>query len=179
MELHKTSERGLCAHLTKQELSAYKLTFDELHRRDARTEALIRTVLTRAEKTLGWALPPRGKLFVDILPAANGDTVLFLTAQPAPTRYRVKKQPFTLLCRAENADTLLDILQRLQSPPFADAVCRLYRDESACFLQVSFPAASALRIGRTALSEYGEVFLCDERTQAYLHEYAVFIGKVP
>ena len=148
MELHKTSARGLCAHLTKQELSAYKLTFDELHRRGARTEALIRTVLTRAEKTLGWALPPRGKLFVDILPG-------------------------------ENADTLLDILQRLQSPPFADAVCRLYRDESACFLQVSFPAASALRIGRTALSEYGEVFLCDERTQAYLHEYAVFIGKVP
>ena len=162
MELHKTSARGLCAHLTKQELSAYKLTFDELHRRDARTEALIRTVLTRAEKTLGWALPPRGKLFVDILPAANGDPVLFLTARPAPTRYRVKKQPFTLLCRTASR-----------------AVCRLYRDETAYFLQVSFPAANALRTGRAALAEYGEVLLCDERAQAYLHEYAVFIGKTP
>lgn len=179
MELHKTSARGLCAHLTKQELSAYKLTFDELHRRDARTEALIRTVLTRAEKTLGWALPPRGKLFVDILPAANGDTVLFLTARPAPTRYRVKKQPFTLLCRTASPDALLAVLRRLQSPPFSRAVCRLYRDETAYFLQVSFPAANALRTGRAALAEYGEVLLCDARAQAYLHEYAEFIGKAP
>ncbi|MGN0520766.1 MAG: hypothetical protein ACI4LB_08515 [Candidatus Fimenecus sp.] len=179
MELHKTSEHGLCAHLSKQELSAYQLTFDELRRQDTRTEALIGAILTRAEKTLGWALPPRGKLFVDALSGTHGDTILFLTARTAPTRYRVKKQPFTLLCRTASSDTVLAVLRRLQSPPFADAVCRLYRDETAYFLQISFPAANALRAGRAALAEYGEVFACDAQTQAYLCEYAVFIGKAP
>ncbi|MGN0572235.1 MAG: hypothetical protein ACI4K9_08660 [Candidatus Fimenecus sp.] len=179
MELHKTSERGLYAHLSKQELSAYQLTFDELNPQDARTEALIGAILTRAEKTLGWALPPRGKLFVDALPGTHGDTILLLTARTAPTRYRVKKQPFTFLCRTASSDTVLAVLRRVQSPPFSDAVCRLYRDESVYFLQVSFPTADALRAGRAALAEYGEVCACDARTQAYLHEYAVLIDTAP
>ena len=68
LEIHKTSADGLYAHLSKQELSAYQLTFDELHPQDTRTEALIGAILTRAEHTLGWALPPHGKLWVDALP---------------------------------------------------------------------------------------------------------------
>lgn len=172
MELHKTSDRGLYVHLSKQELSAYRLTFDELSPQDTRTELLIGTILTRAEKTLGWVKPPHGKLCVDALPTAHGGTLLLLTAQTEKTRYRVKKQPFTLLCRAENTDTLLDILQRLQSPPFTDAACRLFCDKTAYFLLVSFTAAKSLRAGRAALAEYGDVHACNAHCEAYLREYA-------
>lgn len=179
MEIHKTSADALYAHLSKQELSAYRLTFDELHRQDTRTEALIGAILTRAEHTLGWVLPPHGKLWIDALPVSNGGTILFLTARRTPTRYRVKKQPFAILCRIESPDTVLSVLRRLQSPPFLSAVCRLYRDKSAYLLQIVFPAATALRVGRAALAEYGEVTACDAVKDAYLQEYADFIGTAP
>lgn len=179
MEIHKTSADGLYAHLSKQELSAYQLTFDELHCRDTRTEALIGAILTRAEHTLGWALPPHGKLWVDALPVSHGGTILFLTAHRTPTRYRVKKQPFALLCRVETPNTVLSILRRLQSPPFSDAVCRLYRGTDAYFLQTVFPAPTALRAGRAALAEYGDVTAFDATKDAYLQEYTDFIGTAP
>lgn len=179
MELHKTSDRGLYAHLSKQDLSAYKLTFDELNPRDERTETLIGAILTRAEQTLGFEKPPRGRLFVDALPTAHGGTLLFLSTR-RQTRYRIKKQPFFLLCRTESTDNLLDLLRRLKAPPFISTAYRLYRDKNGYILRISFKTLQTLRAGRIALSEYGEVFAPDARTQAYLHEYAeLLIRKVP
>ncbi len=172
MELHKTSDCGLYAHLTKQDLSAYRLTFEELNPKDERTEALVGAILTRAEKTLGWTLPKPGRLRVDALPTAHGGTLLILTARTAKTRYRVKKQPFLLLCRLADTDAVLSFLRRVQGPPFQNADCRLYRDSTAYVLCVSLPAASALRAVRTALSEYGTVFPVNAYTQSYLREYA-------
>lgn len=176
MELHKTSDCGLYAHLTKQDLSAYRLTFEELNPKDERTEALVGAILTRAEKTLGWTLPKLGKLRVDALPTAHGGTLLILTARTAKTRYRVKKQPFTLLCRFADADTVLSLQRRVQSPPFQNADCRFYRDSTAYVLCVSLTAASSLRAVRTALSEYGTVFPVNAYTQSYLREYATEIS---
>ncbi len=181
MELHKTSERGLYAHLTKQELSAYRLTFEELNPKDERTEALVGAILTRAERTLGWTLPQSGKLRVDALPTAQGGMLLILTARTAKTRYRVKKQPFVLLCRFSDANAVLSLLYRVQSPPFQNADCRLYRDSTAYVLRVSLPTVFALRAGRTALSEYGTILAATPLTEAYLREYTeeIRLRKAP
>lgn len=173
MQIHKTSAHALCARLTRQELSAYRLTFDELCAHDARTEALIRAVLTRAEQRLGWALPPRGKLLVDALPSPNGGTTLLLTASTKPTRYRVKKQPFSLICRVSTADTLLSLLRRIKLAPFAGASFMLYRYKDEYFLLVAFRTPNDLPSGRNALLEFGDVFDGSDRAQAYLQEYAV------
>lgn len=179
MELHKTSDCGLYANLSRQDLSAYELTFDTLDPQDERTETLIRAILTQAEQTLGFAKPPRGNLFVDALPTAHGGTLLFLSTR-RQTRYRVKKQPFTLLCRVDGANALLALLHRLKTPPFSHAGYRLYRDTDRYILHISFPASQALRAGRAALTEYGDVFACDAHTQAYLQEYAeLLIRKAP
>lgn len=179
MELHKTSDCGLYASLSRQDLSAYELTFDTLNPQDERTETLIRAILTQAEQTLGFAKPPRGNLFVDALPTAQGGTLLFLSTR-RQTRYRVKKQPFALLCRVDGANTLLALLRRLKTPPFAHAGYRLYRDTDRYILHIAFPASQALRAGRAALAEYGDVFACDTLTQAYLQEYTeLLIRKVP
>ena len=81
MELHKTSAAVLLAALTREELSAYSLSFEELAADNAQTARVVREILHCARRTLDFAVPARRRLRIDVLPEPGGGCIFLFTAR--------------------------------------------------------------------------------------------------
>lgn len=169
MELHKTSAHALYAHLSKEELSRHRLTFADLQKESSRTKRLIRCILSAAQTTLGFSLPPNGALRIDALEHTDGGLALLLTAKEKTPRQTAGVR--TLVCRSDNEADLLALFARLQHPPFHKLHCTLYRLHTGYCLQLRFTSPQQAAQARAFLAEYCTVEAGKAPLLAYLAEY--------
>ncbi len=100
--------------LTAKELLEFKLTYCQLHYENAKTKALINTLLRGAQKMVGFA-KPAGKLLIEVYPAPEQGCVIYFTnLHPTGKRYR-KITP--CIFRFETCEDLLQGVQLFAVPP--------------------------------------------------------------
>ncbi len=170
MELHKTSAAVLLAALTREELSAYRLSFDELAADSAQTARVVREILLCARRTLDFSVPARGRLRIDVLPEPGGGCIFLFTARK--TRLRVLHTGRSLLFCTQDADAFLDLLKLLSRPPLCRAKQTLYRTSTGFAALFSFDGAQSAERGARLLSEYGTVCPARGRVAQHLAEHA-------
>lgn len=177
MELHKTSAAVLLAALTREELSAYRLSFEELAADNAQTARVVREILLCARRTLDFAVPARRRLRIDVLPEPGGGCIFLFTARK--TRLRVLHTGRTLLFCTQDADAFLDLLGRLSRPPLYGVERTLYRTQTGFAALFFFNDAQSAERGAQLLSEYGTVCPARGRVAQHLNEHARAIGFTP
>lgn len=169
MELHQT-DTVLFAALTREDLSAYRLTFDALRADSGRTTRLLREILRTARRTLRFSPPEKGRLQVDVLPQKDGGCLVLFTVRKS--RLRVVAAPPALLFTTNDTDAFLDLFCLLRhTRPFA-AHTALYRTHAGFAGLFSFPNAEEARRGARLLSEFGAVRAAGRETRRHLNEHA-------
>ncbi len=177
MELHKTSTAVLLAALTREDLSAFRLSFADLSADNAQTVRIVREILLRARRTLDFAPPARGTLRIDVLPEKNGGCIFLFTAHK--TRLRVLRKPRTLFFSTQDVNVFLDIYKRLSAPPLAKAEIRLFRTRQGFAALFTFPDLSDAARAERLLSEYGQTHDVSSDTALHLAEHATELRLTP
>ncbi len=170
MELHRT-DTVLLAALTREELSAYRLSFGALRAGDPSTARLLREILRRAKTALRFSPPKPGKLRVDALPEKDGGCIFLFTARKG--RLRVLAAPPLLLWQTADANAFLDLFCLLRrAPAMCAGLSALYRTEGGFAGLFSFADAKAAKKGARLLAEYGDVRAAGREMRRHLDEHA-------
>lgn len=176
MKLHKASGRCLLAALSREDLSEYRLSFDDLNPENERTAAVIRTILQQAKHTFGFALPAPSTLCIDVLPEKDGGCVFLFTAQKK--RFRVLRESRTICFYTKNVNAFLDILARLHVAPLCACAPKLYRCTDGFAALFSFKSTEDASRAQRLLSEFGTVMPAAAAT-AFLAEHGETIQFTP
>lgn len=177
MEIHKKSNTRLFAQLSEQELSRYRLTFETLCPDGERTKTVLCDILAHAENTIGWTVPPKSRVSVDVLPAENGSCIFLFTATVKPKkRYRVRRDVCMRVCTVSGTDSFLALYSVLRHPLLKTAEITLYQTEKQQYIglfrfRTPFEALTA----EPFLSEFGEVHAADARISRYYTEHAILL----
>lgn len=177
MEIHKKSNTRLFAQLSEQELSRYRLTFETLCPEEERTKAVLCDILAHAEDTLGWTVPPKSRVSVDVLPAENGSCIFLFTATVHPKkRYRVQRDACTRICRLYSTDDFLALYSVLHHKLLRTAETALFKDDTDRYIGLfRFSSPFSAETASAFLSEFGEVSAADMRIYRYYAEHAILL----
>lgn len=177
MEIHKKSNTRLFAQLSEQELSNYRLTFETLCPEGARTKAMLCDILAHAENTLGWTVPPQGRVSVDVLPAENGSCIFLFTLAAHPKkRYRVQRDACTRVCKVNGIDAFLALYSALRQKPLESAEAALFQVSTDSFVGLfRFATPFSAETASAFLSEFGETCAADTCIYRYYAEHAILL----
>ncbi|MBE6812454.1 MAG: adaptor protein MecA [Ruminococcaceae bacterium] len=170
MQCRMLSENGIEVQLSRDEMQALDITYENLDYANTETRRVLWTVLDEAGSTLGCNIDLSGRMLIEARPDGDGGCILDFTLYPH-TKNKVKrsksvKTDGTLLFETDSADALL----RAVCASGTDCRADLYL-QGGVFRLLLYPATEQ-RLRLTAvLAEFGALYEPNANEVAAISEY--------
>lgn len=183
MDIRQKNENRIIVELSREELCALHLTFEEMDYKNPQTRDALQSLLKNAAKTLGLPISSAEKLLIEAIPDDSGGCILLFTApmqkrRPFRGKALLKNSVCGFACTVEDLDALYLLLQRLQTADTKFTACKLYRAGKGYILAVK-PEFLCFPQMRRLLSEYGSVAPLNRLSLACLSEHAELLSETP
>lgn len=124
MQCRMLSENGIEVVLSREELQALDITYENLDYANTETRRVLWTVLDEAGNTLGCEIDLSGRMLIEARPDGDGGCILDFTLYPQ-TKTKAKqpqsvKEKQVLLFETDSADALLGAVCAIQADVRAD-----------------------------------------------------------
>ena len=201
MELIKVNSQKLKIILTKEDMTSFDITNENLDYTSAKTRKALGSILERAKEQTGFDIK-NDRLYIQVFPSVDGGCEMFLTrrarllpepAMPRCSYYRRKSQlPVEYSCEngryivtSQNIDDIIDLCTRMKNEKFY-GTSSLYILNGEYLLTLDFKRRvpcftkereydEQARFG--FICDYCNVCYADELPQAYINEHAEVLIK--
>lgn len=170
MQCRMLSENGIEVKLSRDEMQALDITYENLDYANTETRRVLWTVLDEAGSTLGCSIDLSGRMLIEARPDGDGGCILDFTLYPH-AKTKLKRQKFTkndtaLLFETDSADALLAAVCAIRTDVYAD----LYLQDGV-FCLLIYPNAEQRLFLTAVLSEFGTLYAPSEYEAAAIGEY--------
>lgn len=184
MDIRQKNENRIIVELSREELCALHLTFEEMDYKNPKTRDALQALLKSAAKTLGLSINSAERLLIEAIPDDRGGCILLFTApaqkrRPFRGKALLKNSVCGFACTVESLDNLYLLLSRLQTVEKKLTACRLYRAPQKGYILVVKPDFMCFPQMRRLLSEYGSVAALNRLSLACISEHAVLLSHSP
>lgn len=170
MQCRLLNENGIEVRLSRDEMQAFDITYENLDYANTETRRVLWTVLDEAGSTLGCSIDLSGRLLIEARPDGDGGCILDFTLNPQ-TKMKLKRQKqeksdCMLLFETDDADALLAAVCAVRGDVHAD----LYLQDGVLSLLI-FAREPQLLSLTAVLSEFGHLDRADAYEAAAIGEY--------
>ncbi len=170
MQCRMLSENGIEVVLSRDEMQALDITYENLDYANTETRRVLWTVLDEAGSTLGCNIDLTGRMLIEVRPDGDGGCILDFTLYPH-TKPRAKRQKsvhadVVLLFETDSADALLQAVCASKTDCRAD----LYLYDGV-FRLLLYPATEQYPRLTAVFSEFGTLCEPNPNEVAAISEY--------
>ncbi len=175
IKIQANGEEKISVTLSKNDMSEFDITYDELDYSNIETRRVIWTILDEAKRVLGKPINIDNRLLIQVAPADDGGCFLEFTQLPELSDSRkkrliMKKEAEPLLFKGFDINSFIDGIRILKSGDFSSENCEIYKFES------SLCAVIQPKIGFTEkflfiLGEFGEIISPKKIELSKIYEY--------
>ena len=176
MQCRMLNENGIEVKLSRDEMQALDITYENLDYANTETRRVLWTVLDEAGSTLGCNIDLSGRMLIEARPDGNGGCILDFTLYPH-AKMKLKRQKLTkadtaLLFETDDADALLAAVCAVNAEISAD----LYL-HNGVFCLLMFPLEEQRFLLTAVFSEFGTLTHVGEYEAAAVGEYRQCVCK--
>ena len=170
MKCRMLNENGIEVRLSRDEMQALDITYENLDYANTETRRVLWTVLDEAGSTLGCSIDLSGRMLIEARPDGDGGCILDFTLYPH-AKMKLKRQKLTknsgiLLFEADSADALLAAVCAIHADVHAD----LYLQDGTFCLLLFVREEQHLPL-TAVFSEFGTLREATEYEAAAIGEY--------
>ncbi|MBQ3518675.1 MAG: hypothetical protein IKJ63_09860 [Clostridia bacterium] len=176
MQCRMLSENGIEVQLSRAEMQALDITYENLDYANTETRRVLWTVLDEAGSTLGCNIDLSGRMLIEARPDGDGGCILDFTLYPHAKmklkRQKLAKTDGALLFEADSADALLAAVCAINTDVYAD----LYLQDGV-FCLLLFPQEEQRLLLTAVFAEFGCLRQASEYEAAAIGEYRQCVCK--
>lgn len=175
MKIQANGEEKISVTLSKNDMTDFDITYDELDYSNIETRRVIWTILDEAKKVLGKSVNIDNRLLIQVSPADDGGCFLEFTQLPEPCdtarkRLIMKKDSEPVLFTAFDGNAFMDSLELLHSFESLIKNTDLILYEGS-YCAVIYPKPTATEGLVFSLCEFGEACVSSKKELAEIYEY--------
>lgn len=165
------NENVMLIELTCDEMKKFHITYDTLNDSNENTQIALKRLLQKVDADD--RVSKGEKVVVEALPIENGGCFFIITfTNPVKKRYRVKKNNFSLIFKAECLNDFLDFISAAKNSINTEQKCYAYEMENNFYL---FIPKSDDKIN-AVISEFG--IISNNTDYERLKEYGKSLGEI-
>lgn len=162
------NDNMMLVELSPEEMQKYRITYETIEKDEKTARNAIKTILSRTDAAD--RLQKGAKVTVEALPVPNGGCFFIFTFAEKKTRYKVKKEAFSVF-ETESLDNLLDFISAIRKTDENKGKCKAYKMNGGYFLSVPSDLTKVIHL----MGEYGKRSNVDTYR---LSEYGKLLGNV-
>lgn len=176
MNIHQNRENRIVIELSAEDMTAYKISFDEMDCGNNKTKELLGDILLEAEQELGKDLSDFDRMIVDVMPEISGGCIILLTLRSKPVK-PAARQSMGLLCELHAPSCLFSLAETLA--PYRKKVLKskLFLIDSSKYAALVEPLQASATELSCLLGEYGRVRTANTVSLAFLEEHAKLLSE--
>ncbi len=181
MNIQANGEEKISVTLTKNDMTDFDITYDELDYSNIETRRVIWTILDEVKKTLGKPVNVDNRLLIQVSPADDGGCRLDFTQLPElcnskKKRLIMKKDSEPILFCAFDDNAFIDCARYIERFEKLIKSYRLFSYEGN-YYAVIYPKPHSTEGLLFSLSEFGDTFVSAKKDIANLYEYGKLLSQ--